>query len=159
MGRRRPLRADLVRLLACAAWPHRDGSALTRLAHNAAAENAVGFAVLIAPVTLVLAWVEHRWGCTPGKAAMGVHVVGAQGGGLPSMRQCLVRNAFKVALPWLVAHAAVFALVDSGRASPPRWAVPVVLLSYVLPGVYMTALFTRTGRTPYDVISGTAVRA
>ena len=146
-------------VLAAGAWPQQDHPTLARLAHGGPAADAVGFIVLIAPVTAALSWAEHRWGRTPGKALMGLHVMSRTGGRAPSLTQALTRNALKVALPWSIGHAAVFALVDSGRTllPPPTWAAWVTGLSYVLPLTYLVALFTRTGRTPYDMISGTRV--
>jgi uncharacterized RDD family membrane protein YckC len=75
-----------------------------------------------------------------------------------SFGTALLRNALKIALPWLIGHAAVIAITDSGAASAPSVGVWVLTLAaYALPIVYVVSLFLRRGATPYDVAARTAV--
>jgi uncharacterized RDD family membrane protein YckC len=143
-------------VLAAVVWPQRDRTALVRLAEHPALENVVGFAVLVLPVTVALAWAEHRWGRTPGKWLTGLHVVGRPEGSAPSVRQALARNAVKVALPWGIGHAAVYLLAD-GPATPGTPAIVLTGLSYVLPVVALVGVFVRGRRTPHDLIARTDV--
>ena len=113
--------------------------------------NVIGALVIVVPVTLGLAGLEHHFGATAGKRALGLRVEAA--GTRPSFPRALLRNALKVALPWLIGHAAVYAVV--GDPSP---AVSWLLVgAYVLPVLYVVMLFVGSGRTPYDRISGSAV--
>ena len=143
-------------VVAAVVWPQRNRTALLRLAEHPALENLVGFAVLVLPVTVVLAWAEHRWGRTPGKRLTGLHVVGRPEGSAPSVRQSLARNAVKVALPWGIGHAAVFVLAD-GAAAPGPTAIGLPVLSYVLPLVTLVGVFARGHRPPHDLVARTDV--
>jgi uncharacterized RDD family membrane protein YckC len=79
----------------------------------------VVIAVLTVPVTLWFAWWEAApRGATPGKRLLGLRVSRLNGGGLSgsgSMR----RSAVKIAVPWEVAHTAVWnSLVWPGPDAP-----------------------------------------
>ncbi len=155
--------------------------------------NVIASLIMVAPVTLALAWLESsRWHATLGKRALGIRVVGTSRGtnrevdraasaarrtstnddtssgtepttaaGIAariSFGTALLRNALKIALPWLIGHAAVIAITDSGAGSAPSVGVWVLTLAaYALPIVYVVSLFLRRGATPYDVAARTAV--
>jgi len=147
--------------LAGVVWPQRNRPLLLALSVHPALENLVGFAVLVLPVTIALAWAEHRWGTTPGKRLTGLHVIARSERSTPSARQALARNGVKVALPWAIGHAAVFLLVHDadvagGAAAPGAPAIGLLLLSYVLPLVTVACVFAR-GRALHDVIADTEV--
>jgi uncharacterized RDD family membrane protein YckC len=143
-------------VLAAVVWPQRNRFLLARLAEHPVLENLVGFAALVLPVTLALAWAEHRWGRTPGKRVAGVRVVARSRGGAFSPRRALARNAVKVALPWAVGHAAVFVLAG-GAAAPGPGGILLLALSYLLPLVTLVGIFARGRRTPHDVVARTEV--
>jgi uncharacterized RDD family membrane protein YckC len=128
---------------------------------NLVALNGIGAAIIIAPVTLALAGFEAsgKEG-TPGKRVRRLAVVDVRTGARVSYPRSLGRNALKIALPWLIGHSAAFALAESGSTgtvSPAIWALTV--FAYVIPLLYLIALFVGSGRTPYDRISGTVVKA
>jgi uncharacterized RDD family membrane protein YckC len=113
--------------------------------------NVIGALVIVVPVTLALAGLEHRFGATAGKRALGLRVEAA--GARPSFPRALLRNALKVALPWLIGHAAVYAAV--GDLSPTAsW---LLAAAYIVPVLYVVMLFVGSGCTPYDRISGSTV--
>ena len=114
--------------------------------------NAVGALLVVAPGVLGLAVAESRpGGATPGKRALGLVVRAADGGRL-GFGRAAARNALKVGLPWLVAHAAVIAV--TARDPAPS---AVLLAAYAVPAVWVATLFRRSGRTPYDRVVGSAV--
>jgi len=116
-------------------------------------------AAAVFPVTFWLARLESGVrGTTPGKRLRRLSVVTAADGSRATLGRALLRNALKIAAPWLIGHAAVYAIVETGNSG----AVPVGVwlltgVSYVLPIVYVASLFIGTGRTPYDRLSGTEV--
>ena len=114
--------------------------------------NVIGAVVVVVPVTVGLAVLESRTGATWGKRALGLRVEAP--GGTLSFGRALARNALKVALPWLIGHAAVFAVVTSPSSAG---AVVLLLLAYVLPVTWIVTLFVPPGRTPYDRIAGDVV--
>jgi uncharacterized RDD family membrane protein YckC len=88
---------------------------------------------------------------------MGVRVVALDGGRV-SFGAALLRNALKVALPWIVGHATVFAFSTTHiTGATPTWLWVLTISAYVLPIVYVVSLFVRNGRTPYDLTAGTHV--
>lgn len=121
--------------------------------------NLVAAAVVVFPVTFWLARLESGVRqTTPGKRLRRLVVVAAADGSRSNLGQALLRNILKIAAPWLIGHAAVYAIVeksDSGAVPIGVWLLTGV--SYVLPIVYLASLFIGTGRTPYDRLSGTAV--
>lgn len=120
--------------------------------------NLVGAVVVIVPVVLAAAWCESRpTGATPGKRAMGLVV--RSGSIRLSYRLALLRNVLKLGVPWLIGHAAVFAIVSSSNASNEVPTAVWVLtgLAYLIPIVWIVSLFVGDGRTPYDRICGTTV--
>ena len=120
--------------------------------------NAIGALVVVIPVVLGAAWFESRpVAATPGKRALGLFV--QTGAGRPPFRVALARNALKIGMPWLIGHAAVFAIVTSSATTET---VPVGVwvltgAAYVIPLVWVVSLFVAGGRTPYDRITGTEV--
>lgn len=120
--------------------------------------NIVGATVVIVPVVVAAAWCESRpSGATPGKRATGLLV--RWGSIRVPYRLALLRNVLKLGVPWLIGHAAVFAIVSSSNASnevPAGVWVPTGL-AYLIPIVWIVSLFVRDRRTPYDRICGTTV--
>ena len=121
--------------------------------------NLVAAVVVVFPVTFWLARRESGGReATPGKRLRGLVVVTAADGSRSTLGRALLRNTLKVAAPWLIGHAAVYAIVetsDSNAVSIAVWLITAA--SYVLPIVYLASLFIGKGRTPYDRLSGTAV--
>jgi uncharacterized RDD family membrane protein YckC len=121
--------------------------------------NALSFLVLVLPATLWLtAWEAGGRAATPGKRVLRLAV--RHGGDRPGWRRSLLRNAPKVALPWELGHTAAFALA----ASPTTAATEAVGMACGIGAClialgYLASLFVGTGRTPYDRVAGTAVRA
>lgn len=125
---------------------------------NAVALNIVGAVVVVIPVVLLAAWFESRSNpATPGKRALRL-VVRSTAGRL-AFGKTLSRNAIKIGLPWLVGHAAVFAIVntDDPTAGMPFAVYALLVAAYLLPLSWIVSLFVGSGRTPYDRVSGTAV--
>jgi hypothetical protein len=124
------------------------------------ATNLIGAAVMIIPVTLALSWLDSGTrGGSMGKRAFRLSVVDRRSGLRVPFRRSLVRTTLKVAVPWLIGHAAVFAIVASsvgGQLPPWLWALTAA--AYVLPIAYVVFLLVGTGRTPYDRMAGTLVR-
>jgi hypothetical protein len=77
----------------------------------------------------------------------------------PRFGAALVRNALKIGVPWLIGHAAVFAITtgsaDGGDVPAGVWVLTAA--AYVVPLVWIVSLFIAGGRTPYDRLSGTTV--
>jgi len=121
--------------------------------------NLVAALVLVLPTTIVMAVQEAGpRQATIGKRARRLRVVEARTGGTVTFLRALTRNAVKVAVPWLIGHAAVYAIVgSSGDDTVPPWAVVLTVGSYVLPISYVVSLVVGGGRTPYDWLSGTKV--
>ena len=121
------------------------------------AGNIVGAAVLVVPATFALAALESgRRGATIGKRVAGLRVE-TGGGSAPSLGRSLARNTLKIMVPWLIGHAAVYALSDTSGAAVPGWLWALTVAAYVLPIVWVVSLFVGSGRTPYDRIVGTYV--
>ena len=124
------------------------------------AQNLVGLTVVV-PIVLAAAWCESRSrAATPGKRAFRLTVVHGDdvGRGRPTFARALLRNVLKLGIPWAIAHAAVFALVDTSASGPiPGWALWLLAAAYVLPLLWLISLFTPTGRTAYDRLSSTRV--
>jgi uncharacterized RDD family membrane protein YckC len=126
------------------------------------AENAVAALVTVVPITIALAVLESGpRQATPGKRARRLVVQDARTGAALPFRRALLRNALKVALPWIIGHAAVYAVAGAGAgsagASTPLGAQAALIASYVLPVLYLCTLVLGTGRTPYDRVAGAAV--
>ncbi|WP_051215508.1 RDD family protein [Granulicoccus phenolivorans] len=132
-----------------------------------AAANVLAALVLVVPVVLVLAGLEAgRRAATVGKRVLGLRLAGAAGAGAagtgapgaPGYPRALLRNAVKVALPWLIAHSAVYGIWDgSARGAVPGWVWPAFAVAYAIPLVWLVTLFVGTGRTPYDRLARVSV--
>ncbi|WP_230208286.1 RDD family protein [Microlunatus sp. Gsoil 973] len=126
---------------------------------SSAAGNLVATAVLVIPVTLGLAGLESRRGvATIGKRVTGLRVT-TVAGVRPGFGRAVARNGLKITVPWLIGHADVYALVASSDAAVPGWLWVLTAAAYILPTVWIVSLFIGSGRTPYDRIAGTTVRA
>jgi len=124
------------------------------------AANVVASLVLVVPITVALAVMEAGpRQSTPGKRARRLVVRDARTGDALPLRRALLRNALKIALPWTVAHAAVYAIAggDSVGASASAGAPAALIASYVLPVAYLVTLCLGAGRTPYDRVAGAVV--
>ncbi|HEX6955345.1 MAG TPA: RDD family protein [Agromyces sp.] len=120
--------------------------------------NLIAALVVVVPVVVGAAWFESRSvAATPGKRVMRLRVRTA--GGRPSFQVALLRNALKIGVPWLIGHAAVFAIVaSSGAADPvPAWVWLLTGAAYLIPLIWIGSLFVAGGRTPYDRATGTDV--
>jgi uncharacterized RDD family membrane protein YckC len=128
----------------------------TQPARWAAQLAAIG--LLTVPVTLWLAWWEAApRGATPGKRVLGLQVVAANGDSV-ALGRSLLRSVLKVALPWELAHTAVWRLLVWPGDPQDRASLVLLLLANGIAVVYLVALFVGSGRTPYDRIAGTVVR-
>ncbi len=121
-------------------------------------ENLVGLTV-VAPVVAGAAWFESRLrAATPGKRALGLLV--EHDGARPTFRRALLRNTVKIGVPWLLGHAATFAVLATiADAAVPAWVVWLLIATYLVPLVWLASLFTPGGRTVHDRLSGTQVSA
>lgn len=120
--------------------------------------NVIGALVVVIPTVVGAAWFESRErAATPGKRVLGLEV--RTDAGRPRFRVALVRNALKIGVPWLIGHAAVFAIVtssaDAGAVPAGVWVLTGA--AYVIPVVWVVSLFVAGGRTPYDRVSATTV--
>lgn len=125
------------------------------------AANLIGAFVMVVPVVLAAAFCESRTtSATPGKRALGLRLrTRSASAGPPRFRITLARNLIKIGLPWILGHAAVYAITaDSSRAAAvPASVWALTAAAYLLPIVYIVSLFIGAGRTPYDRITGTQV--
>lgn len=116
---------------------------------SAATTNVVSALVTAVPLTVFLAVLESGpRQATIGKRVLGLEVVAVRDGGRLTFAWALLRNALKVAVPWTVGHAAAIGLVGSPTLGPGLMILTAA--AYVLPIVYVVALFVGAGRTPYD---------
>ena len=123
--------------------------------------NVVSAVVVVVPVVLGLAWAEaSRHQASPGKRVRRLRVADAGTGDRVSFGRALLRNLLKIGLPWTIGHAAVIAVVfDSADGPTGAAAWTLLALAYVLPFLYVIALFVGDGRTPYDRVARTRVVA
>ncbi|AYG02197.1 RDD family protein [Gryllotalpicola protaetiae] len=123
---------------------------------DALAQNLVGLSVVV-PIVLAAARCEsHPRAATVGKRVLRLTV--EHDGGRPTFTLALLRNTLKLGTPWIVAHAAVFAVVDSSaQGATPAWAMWLLLGAYVLPVVWVVSLLLPGGQTLYDRLSSTRV--
>jgi uncharacterized RDD family membrane protein YckC len=108
---------------------------------------------LTLPVTLALGLGEARGG-SPGKRVVGLRIVGSSGRGL-SRPRALARTTLKVALPWELAHAAIWQL-QVGRSGA---AVGLLLLGAVALPALATLAILRTKRPWHDLLARTELCA
>ncbi len=109
--------------------------------------------VLTVPVTLWLSWWEARRGSTPGKKLLRLCVESVDSRRL-SMSRALLRSGIKVALPWELAHAAIWQTIGRDTTT-----LTLLLggLAYLVMGAHL-ALLCVGGRPIYDRAAGTVVR-
>jgi uncharacterized RDD family membrane protein YckC len=88
---------------------------------------------------------------------LGLQVVAANGDSV-ALGRSLLRSVLKVALPWELAHTAVWRLLVWPGDPQDRASLVLLLLANGIAVVYLVALFVGSGRTPYDRIAGTVVR-
>jgi uncharacterized RDD family membrane protein YckC len=121
--------------------------------------NVVATIILVLPVTVGLALLEASTReSTFGKRVRRLRVVDWRTGSRVPFGRTLLRNAVKVAIPWTLGHAAVYALVAGDPDAPPTVGVWVLTaVAYVLPIAYVVSLFVGDGRTPYDHLARTRV--
>jgi uncharacterized RDD family membrane protein YckC len=119
--------------------------------------NVVGAIVIVLPVVIALALFESsRRAATPGKRVLGLRVCAHDA--RPAFLRALGRNALKIGLPWLIGHAAVFALVtQNAPGRMPAWVWIYPALAYVIPIAWIVSLFLPSGRTAYDIVTRTTV--
>lgn len=118
-------------------------------------QNVVGAAMIVAPVVTAAAVCESRpKASTPGKKLLQLQV--RTGSERPGFLRALARNGLKLGVPWLIGHAAVYALTTANGTTPAGvWILTVT--AYAVPLVYVVSLFIADGRTPYDRICATEV--
>jgi len=89
-----------------------------------------------------------------GKKAVGLSVLGSDDRQL-GPGAAAVRNLVKF-LPWEFGHLVAQHAVFSTDAGMPGWVMPPLVVAFGGPLLWLIELF-RTGRTPYDRISGATV--
>lgn len=123
---------------------------------NPLVQNLVALSV-VAPIVVVAAWLESSRGATIGKRLLKLSVT--HRAGPPGFGRALLRNSLKLGLPWMIGHAAVFALWDSSESGASSgWAIWLLGAAYVLPLLWVASLLAPGRRTVYDRISATTVR-
>lgn len=122
------------------------------------AANVLSAVVLVVPVTVVLAALESsRYGATIGKRVTRLRVATDDGARI-GLSRALARNGLKIAAPWLIGHAAVYAITGtSATHSVPGWLWALTATAYLLPVAWILSLFLGPGRTPYDRLTRTRV--
>jgi len=116
--------------------------------------NVIGAVVIVIPVVLGASFFESgKRAATPGKRALRLRVE-SHGAG-PSLPRAVARNALKLGVPWLIGHAAAFA-ISTQSASHSGVSAAIWTLTgfaYLLPIAYVVSLFLPSGRTPYDLLA------
>ena len=121
------------------------------------AGNVVSFLVLVAPVTVALAWFESGPGqATVGKRARRLRVVDAGTRSPIPLRRALLRNAVLLTVPWELGHVVAYGLYGAS-GGVPGWLMAVAVAANLVPAVYVATLFVPPGRTPADWLSRTVV--
>jgi uncharacterized RDD family membrane protein YckC len=118
----------------------------------------VGFATLTLPVILYFTLTENsRYAGTPGKRKLALKVVSTDLSKAGSGR-LLLRNCIKF-LPWELAHFFVFRLfaLNYNNVPVPGWVMTGLIASQALALVYLLMLFTKSGRSLYEILSATRV--
>ncbi|GAB3562457.1 RDD family protein [Spelaeicoccus albus] len=120
--------------------------------------NLVAAFVMVIPVVFAAAICESgSSAATPGKRALRLIVISEVGP--PRFRAALARNMLKLGVPWLLGHAAVYAITStsSESATVPVGVWILTAAAYLIPSVWVVCLFAPGGRTPYDLITRTTV--
>ena len=93
---------------------------------------------------------------TWGKRRQGLEVVGA-GGGAPTPREALVRNAAKILVPWQLGHTVAIGAAWGGFEKRDPVTCASALAVYGLIGWFAWTGLRRDGRGPHDRLAGTRV--
>lgn len=120
----------------------------------------IGFITLTLPVILYFALMENsKYAATVGKRKVGLKVV-SHDLSKATFGRLLIRNCIKF-LPWELAHFFVFRLFDfTRRDSPlPDWVLAGLIASQAMALIYVLFLFSKNGRTIYELVSSTQVIA
>jgi uncharacterized RDD family membrane protein YckC len=126
---------------------------------NPLVADGLTFVTLVLPVILYFSFQESSLTqATWGKRKLGLRVVTATGARL-SRARAFVRSLLKF-LPWQLAHTSIYHI--PGWPLAPGDLTPFImvglLLVWILAGAYMlSALISKTHRTPYDWLSGAYV--
>ena len=143
-----------------AAWACFAGmaAAVLRLTHavpmSAGGRDALAFATLVLPVTLMFAWQE----ATPRQATWGKRrlrmIVTDTSGRRPSRTRIVARNVVKFA-PWQAAHTTVFHLLAGSSAG---WLIVTSIGAQLLVLLSALAVIVDPGhRSLHDLLAGTRV--
>lgn len=119
--------------------------------------HAIAFATLTVPVWLYFTLQEAgARAATLGKRVTKL-TVSTKTGQRPDFRRTGIRNAVKL-LPWEMAHAAIWYVPGRSFMDPmPSLNMAFCILANLVAIGYALALFIKSGRTPYEMISGTHV--
>ena len=123
--------------------------------------NVIAAVILVVPVTIVLALLESgAQEASVGKRIRRLHVVDVDTGATVPFGRTLLRNVLKISVPWTLGHVVVYGLSrPDANGIVPGWIWAATAAAYVLPLIYVIALFVRRGRTPYDWAARTIVIA
>ncbi|HKI84438.1 MAG TPA: RDD family protein [Candidatus Krumholzibacteria bacterium] len=118
------------------------------------------FCVSVLPVVLYFAFTESSPAAASwGKRRVGVVVLTRKGEHMSKGRS-LARSSLKF-FPWQMSHTAMFHIpgFPAVTAEPPGWTVIVLVLAWILVGVYLLGLTAigAGGRTVYDRLTGSSV--
>lgn len=105
------------------------------------------------------AWFESRArAATPGTRVLGLQV--EHDGAPPTFRRSLLHNGVKIGAPWLLGHAATFAVLAALTNESERARVAwLAVAANLVPLVWLASLFAPGGQTIHDRLSGTRVAA
>lgn len=91
-----------------------------------------------------------------GEAGQGPDRRGRPLGGPIGFGRALLRNTAKIALPWELGHTVAYGFATAAP-NPPGSLLVLTIIVYVIMFAWLGALFLPSGRTPYDLLSGTRV--
>lgn len=115
----------------------------------------LGLATMTVPVVLYFSLTESSaMQASLGKRALDLRVTDEAGDRL-GFASALGRNLVKFA-PWEFGHMLAQQAVFSGEAGMPAWTILPAVIAFAGPLLWIFELF-RTGRTPYDRLSGSRV--
>jgi uncharacterized RDD family membrane protein YckC len=111
--------------------------------------------LLTGPLTSALAALEATGG-SPGKRLLGLQVVHSATAQPVGLVRATARTFLKVAVPWELAHAAVWRLRSQGAPERARGGVPLLLACYAYTGASLVGV-VRSGQGLHDRATGTRV--
>jgi uncharacterized RDD family membrane protein YckC len=120
----------------------------------------IGFVTLTLPVILYFTLMENsKYAATLGKGKVGLKVV-SKDLSKATLGRLLTRNCIKF-LPWELAHFFVFRLFDFTRRDIPLpgWVLVGLITSQAIALIYTLFLFSKNGRSVYELLSSTRVIA